>query len=318
MPSINSLKTQLRWLSLQEKLWRLLPGDSIWKQRFTIKNKLKGTQLKSLLQEKLIHNLFGSKVSGIVFNTYNGLMVSSIKDVQVNCELGKGSFNKNEVEVLKSFIPAESCLYVIGTHIGTLLIPIGKDVRKVVGFEANPVTFELLLNNVNINGLKNSQVFNYAISDKQASLTFYRNTANSGGSKIKPLHDDFIYNYDNPESIKVDGDSLDALITRFNLEAPECIIMDIEGAEYFALQGAQKCLTTVKLLYIEFVPHHLDKVAGVKINDFINVIKPHFNSMKIMQEVIDGNEKLYTGEEIGSVMNSLYEQHKSADLLFFK
>jgi hypothetical protein len=127
-----------------------------------------------------------------------------------------------------------------------------------------------------------------------------------------------MYNYDNPETIQVEGDSLDTLKNRYSLEQPDCIIMDIEGSEFLALKGAPECLTAAKLLYIEFVPHHLDNVAGVSIDEFINVLKPYFSSMKIMHEIIEGKNEEYNGDSMYNEMKSLYKQGKSADLLLFK
>lgn len=312
------LSVQLDWLNFQKKLLKFLPVDIRRKKLINNRNKLKALKLKSSLQEEVMHNFFGKSVLGVVYDSYNGTLVSSINDVHINHALAVGSFNKNEIEVLKSIIPAESCLYVVGTHIGTLLVPIGKGVRKVVGFEANPKTYQLLEKNVNMNGLHNARVFNYAICDRQTSLKFYLNMANSGGSKIKPYKDNFIYNYDNPETVEVEGDTLDALSKKFSLDLPDCIIMDIEGSEYVALKGAPTCLSAAKLLYMEFVPHHLDNVAGVSIDDFVKAVRPYFASMKIMSQMIEGKNKQYTGEEISTVMHDLYNQGKSEDLLFFK
>ena len=309
---------QLKWLELKKKFLKFLPLSQRRKKVIIKRNKLKGLKLRSSLQQEVIQNLFGKATYGIVYNSYNGTLISSINDVQINHELAKGSFNKKEIEVLKSIILPESCVYVVGTHIGTLLIPIGKHVRKVVGFEANPRTYQMLVKNVSVNGLSNAQIFNYAICDKQSSLLFYLNTANSGGSKIKPQNDDYIYNYDSPETIEVEGETLDGLRERYGLDAPDCIIMDIEGAEYLALKGATDCLSRTKMLYIEFVPHHLQNVAGVSIEDFAKVLKPYFSTMKIISEVIEETNKQYTGEEIFNKMYDLYQNGKSEDLLFFK
>jgi hypothetical protein len=94
--------------------------------------------------------------------------------------------------------------------------------------------------------------------------------------------------------------------------------MDIEGSEYLAIKGAPDCLRSAKLLYIEFVPHHLDNVAGISLEDFINVLTPFFSSMQIMHELIDGKNTKYTGENMYIEMKKLYSEGKSADLLFYK
>ena len=57
--------------------------------------------------------------------------------------------------------------------------------------------------------------------------------------------------------------------------------MDIEGSEYFALQGMQEILSKCKLLVIEFLPHHLKNVSGVTVEQFLSGIEPHFSRVTI-------------------------------------
>ncbi|MGH7427267.1 MAG: hypothetical protein ACREJ4_02740, partial [Candidatus Methylomirabilaceae bacterium] len=57
--------------------------------------------------------------------------------------------------------------------------------------------------------------------------------------------------------------------------------MDIEGSEYFALQGMQKILAHARVLVVEFLPHHLKNVSGVTVEQFLSVIPPHFRTLTI-------------------------------------
>jgi hypothetical protein len=61
----------------------------------------------------------------------------------------------------------------------------------------------------------------------------------------------------------------------------DIVVIDIEGSEYFALQGMQKMLSRCKVLVVEFLPHHLKNVSGVTVEEFLSLIEPHFTRMTI-------------------------------------
>ena len=152
---------------------------------------------------------------------------------------------------------------MIGTHVGTLLVPLAKRVKSVIGFEANENTFWYMQMNLCLNRVENATLFQKAVGNENKKIAFYQNTVNTGGSKIKPIKDSILYNYENPIEVEVEMVALDPFIAAENLTAPNGIIMDIEGAEFYALNGMQKTLSKVRFLYIEYVPHHLQNVSNV-------------------------------------------------------
>jgi len=309
----------LKWLLIKKRLVMLLPLPGKTKAAILNNLKLKQITQKSKLQKTAAIELFGRYAQGILFNTENGYLINSFDDVQVNRYLGNsGSYNFSEVNILLKLINTGSSVYVIGTHIGALLVPLAKKAGKVVGFEANPLTYSLLNLNISLNKLPNTVAYNYAIFDKKGSLSFYQNKANSGGSKIKPVVEDYRYSYDKPDVITVEGDTLDNLQEQNNLPFPQMIVMDIEGAEYFALKGAEKCLQHTQVLYIEFVPHHLKNVANVNLEDFCSLLTQHFSAMKLIGEEIKGANIVYRGTEIAYRLAELNKTETSADLLLFK
>lgn len=316
MTTTSELKNKLRWLQVQRKVQSLLNRKG--RVESNKKYKIEKSKFQSLLQETVIKETFGANVQSVVFETYNGTIISDIKDVQINKELGTGAFNKQEIEVLKPLFNREGTLYIVGTHIGTLLVPLSKVVKQVAGFEANPKTFGLLQQNIRLNAVSNAEVFNYAVCESEKKLSFYQNKANSGGSKIRPKVDNYIYNFDNPDVIEIEGKTLDNLAADNQLAYPDYIVMDIEGSEYFALQGADKCLNSAKLLYVEFEPHHLDNVAGVTVKSFLELIMPHFNSMKLMSDLMAGKDIVYEKGQVLQMLEQLYKSGEHNDLLFFK
>ena len=239
---------------------------------------------------------------GILAKTKQGLFAVSAEDLYVSqALLLNGEYNSNELARLQTFVSSESRVLFIGAHIGSLLIPIAQRCKKVIAFEANPFSYELLSINLILNKVTNCQAFNLAASDKSEKLDFLLNTKNSGGSKRIPLLKHPMYYFDNPETIIIDAVPLDAHIKEREFDL---IVMDIEGSEYFALKGMQEIINNTRVLQVEFLPHHLKNVSGVTVKDFVDLIEPHFavlyipsqqltvhkpNFMKVLTEMYERN-----------------------------
>ena len=156
-------------------------------------------------------------------------------------------------------------------HIEALAIPLARVCRTVVAVEANPRTFDLLKLNVMLNGLTNCRVIHKAASNRVETIDFVLSRTNSGGSKRRPVINNPAFFYDKPEVTKVEAIPLDDLLPE---ETFDVIIMDIEGSEFFALQGMQRILRSASVLQVEFFPLHLREVAGVSVVDFAATISP--------------------------------------------
>lgn len=279
--------------------------------------KIKYTFLK--LKSNLRKKLLGKYAIGVIYETKNGKIIAPINDLAVGKKLGhKGEYDMAEVNTIKNFIKPTDTLYVIGVHWGTLLIPLSKYCKNVVGYEANPKTFYFLETNILINKIKNVKLFNNAAGDSTRKVKFYTSNINSGGSKIKPEVDKLMYTFDNPDEIEVDMVSVDAHAQENNLPKAQGIIMDIEGAEYYALKGMTETLKASNFLYIEYVPHHLENVSNTTNEVFFDLIIPYFNTIKFM----DDENKVFNikndESEFLSYVNQLQKAGKSDNLLFTK
>jgi FkbM family methyltransferase len=264
-------------------------------------------------------NMHGPYARAVLYITENGSFLAPIDDIEIGSKIGKeGGYDLNELNQILHLLDASSVVYVVGTHIGLLLVPIARKTKTVIGYEANPQTFELLQMNIALNQLSNTTIFNYAAGDKDGDIEFYMNVANSGGSKIKPKTDNFIYTFDKPETIKVKMTVLDEHASIENLPPADMIVMDIEGAEYFALKGMQKILAASKALYIEFIPHHLQNVAGVNATQLLDLIIPHYNKAKFMKQpgkVYDIKNDFLS---FNATIENMMHHQKDDNILFFK
>jgi FkbM family methyltransferase len=254
--------------------------------------------------------VLGPYTKALLIDTQEGLYATDPEDYEVGWRLRKeGKFEPEQLNFLKGMINPESKVLVVGAHIGTIAIPLSRICAYTAAIEANPATFQLLELNIKLNNLKNCDAFNIAANDESKDISFLISKSNSGGSKRKPIIDQYIYNYDNPEEIKFPGVSLDEY---FNGQTFDLIIMDIEGSEYFALKGMRKLLSAASILVIEFLPHHLKNISGVTVNEFLSTLPP-YKSL-----TVPSLNKKVAADEFQDVLNYMYDNNMDDNAIIFK
>jgi FkbM family methyltransferase len=220
-----------------------------------------------------------SRATGVVVKTAQGYFCLDPDEQFVSRSLiDAGAYGVGEIEQARGFIRPESRVLVVGAHIGTIAIPLSRACAQLVAIEANPATYELLALNVAMNGCANIALHHVAANDREAPIEFVMNTHNSGGSKRMPLHRDAVYFHDNPRIAQVRGVRLDELLPE---QAFDLVFMDIEGSEYFAFLGMQRILSGARTLIVEFLPHHLSRVAGVSVEQFLAPLAPNFDWLTV-------------------------------------
>ena len=234
---------------------------------------------KAALMGHLRRRLCGPHARAIIAETPQGRFACDPEDMGVGWKLCEhGSYDAERIEELLRLVTPESRVLVAGTHIGTLVVPLARAVREVIAFEANPATFGLFTTNLLLNGISNCKAHNLALGAQAGTARFLQNRVNSGGSKIMPktMHSGYVF--DHPAEVEVQVVALDEVIDdpRFDL-----IIMDIEGSEYAALSGMPRALAASSHLQVEYLPHHLDNVAGVTDQAFAALLEPHFGTMTL-------------------------------------
>jgi FkbM family methyltransferase len=207
------------------------------------------------------------EVLGTVVETKQGVFCVDPQDQFVSKSLIEhGEYGLGEIDLIGNFLRPSSKVLLVGTHIGSLLIPLARRVESIVGVEANPETYKRLRLNVLMNRCANVRTFNFAASDSSASIEFVMNKANSGASKRMPLNKADIYFYDDPEVTRVPSVRLDELLPH---ETFDLVFMDIEGSELFAMRGMPRILASAKVVFSEFYPFMVRDVAGAGVSEFL-------------------------------------------------
>jgi FkbM family methyltransferase len=212
-------------------------------------------------------------------NEVDGMfLIAASRDFGVGRRLAfDGSYDARNLEEYRSLVTPETRLLVVGTHVGAIMLPLAAVVREAVGVEPNPESYRLLEMNVAINGLTNCRLHNLAASEAPGVLEFVASKANSGGAKIMPPDRQFEFFYDQPEIISVRGACLDdELSGQFDV-----VIMDIEGAEYRAMAGMQRILSSARHFVCEIVPNHVEHAYGCSFEEFVERIPPQFQCFSL-------------------------------------
>ena len=271
-----------------------------WRMVFFLKTRKSRKMRKSL----------GTNIRAIITQSSNGLFAVDPEDLEVGEKLRKGGFGLDEIERIKSLISDDSRVLIVGSHIGSLVIPISRHCKEVVAIEANPKTYELLSLNLRLNNIENVVSHNIAASEKTEIITFFLNTVNSGGSKRAPKQSHFMYEYDSPERVEIQAHALD---THLSNHAFDLVLMDIEGSEFFALKGMPKILQECKSLIVEFLPHHLRNVAGVDAQTFLQQIPERFTKVTIPSQNVT-----LSREEAQALLLKMFRDEKGDDGLIFQ
>jgi FkbM family methyltransferase len=202
-----------------------------------------------------------------------------------------GIFEPQEIELVKQHVSLGDTVLDIGANIGYYTLIFAKLVGehgKVFAFEPDPTNFALLKKNVEINGYSNVILVPKAVSNENKKAKLYLCEQNQGMHRV---YNSVFCN----DSIDIEFLRLDDY---FQDDKINFIKIDIEGAEYAAIQGMQNLLNRnreAKLL-TEFSPA-ASLENGIDSTDYLKIL-------------VDLGFNIYSvGENIELVnIDKLYEQ----------
>ena len=199
-----------------------------------------------------------------------------------------GSYEMNKRLAFEWEIEPSSVVYDIGANVGyfsLLASVLTGEKGKVYAFEPLPRNIEFLKKHIALNKLSNIQVFEAAVSNQSgdAFFDFGASTAmghlsDSGGLRVRMA-------------------SLDDLFSAGMLEPPDYIKLDVEGAEYDALRGAEEIID--KFQPVLFLDTHQRKAHQNTIQ-FLEQKHYHF-------EILDSKSSVETKELIARPRNSIFK-----------
>ena len=144
----------------------------------------------------------------------------------------------------------------IGSHIGTIAMPVSRVINKVTAIEAFYPTFCHLKNNIILNNITNIETHNIAIGDRRETIHFTTNddrwTNNSGGMRvITELDKQFNIRHSDRSSNEISC-QMYPLDEVSEIDNFDIVLVDIEGLEDRFLRGAKnKIIKNKPIIIIE-------------------------------------------------------------------
>ena len=144
--------------------------------------------------------------------------------------------------------------YDIGANDGVFSIGFADKCRAVYAFEPASGSCRRLEQRCAQGGITNITVLPLALADSPGTLRLYRYSDDTFNSLYRRSDDQLShYNLDAAEHEDVAVVRLDDLVVERRLPLPDVVKIDIEGAEFFALRGAEKTIrAAMPVILIEY------------------------------------------------------------------
>lgn len=177
-----------------------------------------------------------------------------------NVAMAQGTFEPVETELVRRLLHEVDVLVNVGANVGYYCCHALSMGKPVIAFEPMPRNLRFLCKNINANGWEGAEIFPIALSNKVSILEIYG--ANTGASLVKGWAGA-------PESYKtlVPCSTMDLLLNTRLQGKRALILVDIEGAEKWMLEGASKMLANdPKPVWVVEIVTSENQPQGVAIN----------------------------------------------------
>jgi FkbM family methyltransferase len=196
-------------------------------------------------------------VSGIRYVIHNK------NDCIQNTLLNGKQWNEKIINLIKKYILKRNLSHFlnIGSHIGSVCLPLSLHIKKVTAIEAYPATYNHLCENIQLNNLSNINTINIAVGNTEEDIYFMstdkicpvehinRVINNTGGMHVFTEND--IKN--NIRSANLTDKKIKNKVNKLDnlqIEHFDIMLVDIEGLEYEFLLGAEQSIKQYKPIII--------------------------------------------------------------------
>ena len=147
-----------------------------------------------------------------------------------------------ELIYLEKLLSSGSVFIDVGANIGIYTLVASKlvgEAGRVIAFEPSAQSFPLLLQNIELNSLKNVRAFRLALADRIRKAWLYHPGVPECNSLAKDSSSE-----DEAEEVTVE--TLDDMVKRASISRVDVIKIDVEGAEELVLRGAANVLSSMR------------------------------------------------------------------------
>jgi len=223
-----------------------------------------GKYLYAILHRELIYPWKKIEVETKV-ETFTGRSMHIFLPSSTDIYLTKGKSHHSEIALARYLINnlKDGAHFMdIGAHYGyftQLAAELVGENGKMVAVEAAPKTYRIL--SKNLEKINNAKAVHAAISAKQGRITFYEfpnRFAEYNTIDISQYQGQKWFKNNPPQKVEVDTKSIEDITAAYEI-TPQIIKIDVEGAEYFVIQGGESYL---RLHHPQVIMEYLSEKRG--------------------------------------------------------
>jgi FkbM family methyltransferase len=179
----------------------------------------------------------------------------------IEMEMVSGRWEPYVKAILDKEVKSGDVVADVGANIGIYAVPLAKRVSKVIAFEPHPKTSEMLETSIKLNQLSNIMLIKRAVGEKREKVLLDISSAPafSNISSSNTLDQ-------GTGCVEIESIDLDTALAMEN--RLDWLLVDIEGFEVNALNGARKTLETLSpKIIVETYHNHKDEVSTILTNE---------------------------------------------------
>jgi len=175
--------------------------------------------------------------------------------------------------VLKQLDYKNKTVYDIGANIGIFTLFFANEIKpngRLISFEPNPFCFQILSDNVGVNGFSNVTLLNFAVGRKRYKDKFAIDRVHTGAGSLNPEIKSKLLTNKTAMNLDIDVFSIDFLLDTKKIAAPDFIKIDVEGLEYDVLQGM---ISTIRKYRPQLFIEIHGATAKEKVSNIIKIVE---------------------------------------------
>ncbi|MBU3699609.1 MAG: FkbM family methyltransferase [Candidatus Kapabacteria bacterium] len=172
-----------------------------------------------------------------------------------------GDYELPTIRFIRQRLQANAVCIDVGAQMGYLTLAMATAAGRattVHSFEPEDVNAKRFLENMTLNNLSNVHLHRCAVSNVDGTLRLYLSKDMNAGTHST------VYNPDNVSTdfIEIPSTTLDSFSTTHGLQRMDLVKIDVEGAEFDVLRGAETVLRTLRPCVILELSDALQKAHG--------------------------------------------------------
>ena len=233
----------------------------------------------------LIKNLYYTTCFIIFSRIYTKKKLGSYGEYYFHSQFYFSNFNKwyqSDKNKGFSFFYKEAnnkkCILDVGSHIGLTILPISTKNNFIHAFDISKTNCKILQKHLKINNINNVIINNFCVSNNTKKIKYHDTLFASPNNTVNSLTNN-IFN----SPIMIESITLDDYVFTNKLK-PDVIKIDVEGHEYFVLEGAVKIINKYNPIIILSYHPNLLKKNGINNSKFMKLI----NDLRLNIKSING------------------------------